>query len=887
MNKRACVVALLLITSFIIVPDYHPRAEEVTVVYVDDDFNASTTGWQVDHFDSVQDAVDGVSAGGTVVIYAGVYYEHVVINKTITVMGENRDTTIIDGGGSGDTVTATAYAENLEMRGLTVRNCSTTWPNACLKVVSSSVTIEECAFESQSDSGSVGIYFDGSSYSTVENCTFAYGWEGITFRDFSHNNTVSWCTFTDTTYGISVVESNDTAVSGCTFSNNPRGGVLLGYARGNHISHCQFTNDDWYGIGISYAHDNTVVNNQFYENDKGVYLEFSTGNSITRCVFTNNSYGVYIRDDSDNNTLYHNNFITNTHQAYDECTNTWNNTYPSGGNYWSDFDEPSDGAWDNHSGPNQDEAGSDGIVDGGSLNPYYIPGGLNKDVYPFISPLDIIPPHLQIALNGTMGNNGWYVSMVDVTINATDNESAVDYVNYSVDGLWYQSENTSFTIQVGHGAHTIACYAVDIYGNAGTPMTVPIAVDIVPPSIEYYIDPPSPDGNDDWYVGTVYISLVADGTGSGVDELNYQIDDGGWHDYGGQFSPGVEGIHTIYFTAIDMAGNEVVENITLKMDSVAPQATITQPDGGFVRQTQEVIWNATDTVDGNLSGAITLFYRHNVSGTWQEVEIASGLNNTGSYAWNTLGFPDAREATVKILLEDDAGNNGTATSAPFILDNTPPFITITQPVAGKAYGKDEYGNIIIDVEWEAYDTIDDDLDGNISIQYYDGTSWATLVENISNLGSYTFNAKEWDDGTYKVKIIAVDDAGNVGTATSANFTIDKQPPSLFIATPLEGYVYINLFGRSLFSLPIPFATISPYDVVVIGKITVEVQATDVHSGVQRVELAADTSFDPLYDIPYEWNWNPSLGVHSLTATAYDNAGNSRTYEIEKILCINI
>ncbi|KAA0001446.1 MAG: hypothetical protein FE046_02075 [Thermoplasmata archaeon] len=887
MNKSACAVALLLIASFIIVPEYNIRAEEVTVVYVDDDFNASTAGWQMDHFDSVQDAMDAVSAGGTVVVYAGVYYENVVINKTVTLVGEDRDTTIIDGGGSGDTVTVTEYADHLDMSGVTVRNCSTGWPYACLKIFSSSNTISECSFESQSGSVSVGIYFDGSSDSTIENCTFAYGWEGITFRDFSHNNTVSGCTFTDNTYGISLVESNDTAVSGCTFSDNPRGGILLGYSRNNSISNCQFTNDNWFGIGVSYAHDNGIENCQFYENDMGVYLEFSTGNSITRCVMTNNSYGVYLKDDSDNNTVYHNNFVNNTHQAYDECTNTWNDTYPSGGNYWSDFDEPSEGAWDNHSGPNQDEAGSDGIVDGGSLNPYYIPGGLNKDVYPLIAPLDIIPPYLQITVNGTEGNNGWYVSTVTLTVNATDNESSVDYVNYSINGVWYQSENASFTISVGQGVHTIVCYAVDIYGNAGAPMTVTVRVDLVPPSIEYYIDPPSPDGHNGWYVSTVYISLVADGTGSGVDELNYQIDEGGWHDYGGQFSPDVQGIHTLYFRAIDMAGNERVENVTLKMDSVAPQATIFQPDGGFVRQTHEITWNATDNADGNLNGSISLFYRHNVSGIWQEVEIVTGLNNTGSYMWNTYGFPDSKEATVKILVEDDAGNNGTATSAPFVLDNTPPTITITQPVPGKAYGKDEYGNIIIDVEWEAYDTIDDDLDGNISIQYYDGTTWTTLVENISNLGSYTFNAKEWDDGTYKVKIIAVDDAGNTGTATSGNFTIDKQPPSLFIATPLEGYVYINLFGRTLLSLPIPFATLSPYDVVIIGKITVEVQATDVHSGMQRVELSADTSFDPLYDTPYEWNWNPSFGVHSLTATAYDNAGNARTYEIEKILCLNI
>ena len=130
-----------------------------------------------------------------------------------------------------------------------------------------------------------------------------------------------------------------------------------------------------------------------------------------------------------------------------------------------------------------------------------------------------------------------------------------------------------------------------------------------------------------------------------------------------------------------------------------------------------------------------------------------------------------------------------------------------------------------------------------------------------------------------------DDAGNVGVAISANFTIDKQPPSIYISKPLTGYVYINLFGREILP-PIPLP-VSPYDVVVIGKITVEVATADAHSGVQRVEMEADGNVYPIYSPPYKWEWNPSLGVHTLKATAYDNAGNSRSYEIEKVLCINV
>jgi hypothetical protein len=540
------------------------------------------------------------------------------------------------------------------------------------------------------------------------------------------------------------------------------------------------------------------------------------------------------------------------------------------GNYWSDFDSPAEGAYDND---------SDGIVD----TPYNIPCGTGVDEYPLINSIDLFIPSINTSINGSMGNNGWFVSNVSVMINASDNETDIAYVNYSINGIWYQSNNASFNFTLGEGKYEIECYAVDGNGNAGRIEKIVVGIDITPPSISYTLSPPSPNGNNGWYTSNVEISLYASDSTSGIDELNYKIDEAGWQDYAGFFSVNVEGNYTVYFRAIDIAGNEKILNISLKIDKTSPDINIVQPEGGFVKQEYEIIWNASDEVDNNLDGNISIFYSYDNGTTWQE--IATGINNTGSYVWNSYGFSDSAEALIKILAEDDAGNVGVAISNQFILDNTPPHITIKQPVGGKAYGKDEYGNILIEIEWEAYDSIDDDLDGSIDIFYYDGSAWYVLAENYVNSGRYTVNAKDWEDGDYKIKILAEDDAGNVGVAISANFTIDKQPPSIYISKPLTGYVYINLFGREILP-PIPLP-VSPYDVVVIGKITVEAAAADAHSGIQRVEMEADGNVYPIYSPPYKWEWNPSFGVHTLKATAYDNAGNSKSYEIEKVLCINV
>jgi parallel beta-helix repeat protein len=133
------------------------------------------------------------------------------------------------------------------------------------------------------------------------------------------------------------------------------------------------------GIMLAYSSDNNVLsgNDATASNQYGIYLDSSSDNTLSgNDVAANKEDGIWLRNCS-GNKIFHNNFSNNTYQTYVESSiNTWDDGYPSGGNYWSDYD-----GVDTHSGPYQNETGSDGKGD----TPYTIDMN-NRDKYPLLLP---------------------------------------------------------------------------------------------------------------------------------------------------------------------------------------------------------------------------------------------------------------------------------------------------------------------------------------------------------------------------------------------------------------------------------------------------------------------------------------------------------------------
>jgi parallel beta-helix repeat protein len=208
-----------------------------------------------------------------------------------------------------------------------------------------------------------------------------------------------------TGYGIYLNSQKDTVIQGCTihiFSY----GVHMDYSPDNVFIDNEISDNNGYGLNIAYSHNNEILSNTISSNGwNGIRMIGAQGNLIKSNTITLNNYsGIDIDEGSNNiltentfsfnigpgpvvaygvaiyssdNYIYHNNFINNEFNVYEyPALSQWDDNYPSGGNYWSDYI-----GVDLYSGPNQDQFGSDGIGD----TPYTIHlFTAGQDRYPFI-----------------------------------------------------------------------------------------------------------------------------------------------------------------------------------------------------------------------------------------------------------------------------------------------------------------------------------------------------------------------------------------------------------------------------------------------------------------------------------------------------------------------
>jgi parallel beta-helix repeat protein len=372
------ITLIVLASTLYLTMTIFPENVEANTLYVG--------GTGPGNYTSIQSAIENASIGGTVYVFNGTYFEHININKTLSLVGENKDTTNVDGDGNGDVINVTADWVNIT--GFTVTNSG-----------------------SDADDAGIQLYH-------VQNCRVV-------------NNTASW-----DRWGIYLDSSNNNLVSNNTALQNRRG-IALSSSHNNTLVNNTLSPGNTEGIFLYDSTNNTILNNTFLENGYGIYFWSAQNNIVIRNDFLSHSAIGALLFNSDSNTIYHNNMIGNIVEAYDDSnTNQWDNGYPSGGNYWSNYT-----GLDSFSGPNQDQPGSDGKGDTA-----YIIDSDSQDWYPLMFPYGLQPPKpptiLYANLTGETTENVtliWSLSPDD----GTDFRSVVGYEiyrnsTYNPEGLGYK-----------------------------------------------------------------------------------------------------------------------------------------------------------------------------------------------------------------------------------------------------------------------------------------------------------------------------------------------------------------------------------------------------------------------------------------------------------------
>jgi parallel beta-helix repeat protein len=194
---------------------------------------------------------------------------------------------------------------------------------------------------------------------------------------------------------LALINSTNIHVEGLMLTANWHG-LLLAYTDNSKITYNTIAgarNDG--GVVLYCSSNNKIYGNNITDNYSGIILSDSLNNTIASNNITDNdAYGLYLSGSS-NNTIHHNNFIKNNKQVSStDSINIWDDGYPSGGNYWSDYV-----GVDVKSGAGQDLHGSDGIGD----NPYVIDAN-NGDRYPLMYPYGSPPPPTYaLTITATVG----------------------------------------------------------------------------------------------------------------------------------------------------------------------------------------------------------------------------------------------------------------------------------------------------------------------------------------------------------------------------------------------------------------------------------------------------------------------------------------------------
>lgn len=240
------------------------------------------------NYTMIQDAIDNASNGDTVFVYSysSPYYEKIDIDETINLVGQDRETTVIDG--NNGWLIIDIRADWVTVSGFTIKN---------------------------SHEFSTGIYIGSiSSHITIKDNIIHNNGEGIAISWYSNNNNISGNNITSNGYGIELDRSSGNTIIGNNFLNNFGGIIVYPDANNNIISNNIISNNGYdnrgFGISIGTSNYNLISENTIiFNHNYGIHIWMSSNNNTVsgNTISSNYGDGIFL----DNNRLFSDNNIIN------------------------------------------------------------------------------------------------------------------------------------------------------------------------------------------------------------------------------------------------------------------------------------------------------------------------------------------------------------------------------------------------------------------------------------------------------------------------------------------------------------------------------------------------------------------------------------------------
>lgn len=250
-------------------------------------------------------------------------------------------------------------------------------------------------------------------------------WRGIELLASANNsiieNEIGRSDAISRSHGIWLENSSDNIIAGNNVTNNDYA-MRLVWSFNNTISG-NLMASHYLDFRLEYSHDNAIFRNNvtsLRHSQDGIHVIDSDNNTFTENNIAGNYAGMYVYR-SRNNSIFRNNFLNNIISQVTTLysTNVWDEDYPSGGNYWSDFESP-----DSFRGTNQNETGSDGICDKSRIIDQN-----NSDNYPLkamFSSFTVAPEqHVQTICNSTI--SGFYFNGSAIHLNVEGKDGTVGF----------------------------------------------------------------------------------------------------------------------------------------------------------------------------------------------------------------------------------------------------------------------------------------------------------------------------------------------------------------------------------------------------------------------------------------------------------------------------